>query len=101
MADGKCIHCEAGVALHDDGKHRSLGWEVPCQREMTAEEDALMWKSLLDSVTFVDDLVKRQEPLGSEFAAVLFDNLDDLYLRDEPETAALTHSVTPHNEGGA
>lgn len=27
-----CRHCDAGVARHDDGVHRSLGWEIPCPR---------------------------------------------------------------------
>ena len=49
----KCLHCEGGMVLHDDGMHRSLGWVVPCQREMTEEEATIMWRALLDDPLYV------------------------------------------------
>ena len=31
---------------------------------------------------YFDNLAKKQEPLGEEFEKVLYNNLDDLYVRD-------------------
>lgn len=62
MADGRCLHCEAGLILHSDDRHRSLGWEVPCQRSLTPQEEALMWRALIDSSEWTYDIPAVEIP---------------------------------------
>jgi hypothetical protein len=62
--NGKCIHCQAGIVLHSDGLHRSIGWEVPCQRSLSVEEETLMWKALLDSGEVLEPMERIEGERG-------------------------------------